>query len=48
MLRYGEIKVAQEEFYWSKKPTKIWDVDINHIVISKLVETRNSSKYLIG
>ena len=36
MLRFGETKVA------------IWNVDVNNIVISKLVETKNNSKYLIG
>ena len=29
-----------------KKPIKIWDADV--IVISKLVETKINSKYLIG
>ena len=27
---------------------KIWDVDVDYIVISKLIETKNNSKYLIG
>ena len=27
---------------------KIWDVDVNHTVISKLVERKTNSKYLIG
>ena len=31
-----------------KKTIKIWDVDVNNIVISKLVETKSNSKYLIG
>ena len=30
-----------------KKPIKIWDVDVNNIVISKLVKTKANSKYLI-
>ena len=27
---------------------KIWDVGVNNILISKLVETKNTFKYLIG
>ena len=27
---------------------KIWDVDVKSIVISKLIETKNNSKYLNG
>ena len=31
-----------------KKPMKIWDVNVDNIVISKLVTTKTDSKYLIG
>ena len=31
-----------------KKPIKISDVDVENIVISKLVKTKTNSKYLIG
>ena len=31
-----------------KKLIKIWDVNIDNIVISKLVKTKTNSKYLIG
>ena len=48
MLIFGETKVAKEEFYDAKQPIKIWDVDVNNIVISKLVETKKNSKCLIG
>ena len=48
MLKFGETKVAKEEVYGAKKPIKIWDVDVDDIVISKLIETKNNSKYLIG
>ena len=47
MLRFAKIKVGKEEFYDAKKPIKIWDVSVNNIVISKQVETKNNSKYLI-
>ena len=48
MLRFGKIKVAKEKFYGAKKPIKIWDVNVDNIVISKLIERDNNSKYLIG
>ena len=35
-------------FYDAKKTNKIWDVNIDNIVISKLVETKTNSKYLTG
>ena len=31
-----------------KKPIKIWDVNVDNIVISKLIETKTNTKYLIG
>ena len=48
ILRIAETKIAKEKFYGGKKPMKIWDVNVNNIVISKLAETKNNSKYLIG
>ena len=48
LLRFGEREIAKEEFYAAKKPIKIWDVNVDNIVISKLVETKTNSKYLIG
>ena len=35
MLRLGETKA---EFYGAKIPIKIWNVDVDNIVISKLIE----------
>ena len=32
-LRFGETKVAKEEFYGAKKAIKIWDVDVDNAVI---------------
>ena len=29
-----------------KKPIKIWDVNVDNIVISKLIKTKTNSKYL--
>ena len=48
ILRFGKTKVAKEEFYGAKKPIKIGDVDVDNIIISKLIETEKNSKYLIG
>ena len=38
MLRFGETKVAKEKFYATKKTVNIWDVNVDNIVISKLVK----------
>ena len=48
MTRSGETVIAKEKFYAARKPIKIWDINVDHIVISKLVETKTNSKYLIG
>ena len=40
MLRFGETKVAKENIYAAKKAINIWDLNIDNIVISKLVETK--------
>ena len=45
MLRFCKTKVSKEEC--AKYPMKIWDVNVGNIVISKLVETKSISKYLI-
>ena len=59
MLRFGKTKVAKEEFNGAKKHfekikiwkifniLKIWDGDIDNIVILKLIKTENNSRYLI-
>ena len=40
-------EVAKKKFYAAKKSLKIWDVNVDNIVISKLVKTKTNSKYLI-
>ena len=47
MLRFSKTKVAKETFYGAEKPINSWDVNVDNIVISKLVETKTNSKYLI-
>ena len=48
MLRFGEKEIAKENIYTSKKHTKIWDVHIDNIVVSKIIQTKINSMYLIG
>ena len=47
MFRFREKEIAKEKSYASKKTIKIWDVNVDKIVISKLVKTKTNSKYLI-
>ena len=48
MLRFGKTKVAKKRILWGKKNRKLWDVDVDdNTDISKLIETKNNSKYLI-
>ena len=35
MLRFGETNVTKESFYAAKRPTEIWDVNIDNIISSK-------------
>ena len=46
MLRFGKTKVTKEKFYDVKNPLTTWDVDINNIVILKVVKT--NSRHLVG
>ena len=48
MLRFGEAKAAKEKFYGAQKTTRIWEVNVDNVVLSKLIETKNNSKYLNG
>ena len=46
MLRFGEAKVAKENFYGAKKAINICNVNVDNIVISKLFERKANSKSL--
>ena len=46
MLRFRETEEAKT-VYGTKKPINIWDVNVDNIIVSKLVETKANSKYLI-
>ena len=48
MLRFREKKVTKESFYATKNPLKNWYVNVDNIIISRLIETKTNSKYLIG
>ena len=48
MLKFRETKIAKERFYAAKKTIKRWDVNVDNIVISKLIKTKTNSKCLIG
>ena len=47
MVRFGDREIAKEKFYAAKRPIKIWDVNVDNIVISKLAQTKAYCKYLI-
>ena len=47
MLRFGEAKTAKKVLC-SKEAINIWGVNVGNVVISKLVKTKTTSKYLIG
>ena len=48
MLTFGETKIAKEKFYAAKTTIRVWDVNVDNKVISKLVKTKTNSKYLVG
>ena len=43
-----EREIAKEKFYAAKRRIKIWDINVDNIVISKLAKTKTDSKYCIG
>ena len=48
MVKFGEKINSKIKSSCYKKPIKSWDVNVDNIVISKLIETKTSSKYLFG
>ena len=48
MVRFWEREIAKERFYAATKPIKIWNVNVDDIILLKLVKTKTNSKYLIG
>ena len=47
-MRFGEKEITKETFHAAKRPMKIWDVNVDNMVISRLFKTKTNSKYLIG
>ena len=45
-MRLGEAKI--EKKYGAKKPIKVWDINVNNLVGSKLIETKANSKHSMG
>ena len=48
MLKFEETKVTKKKVYATKNPIKIWDVNVDNIVILILIGAKTNSKYLIG
>ena len=46
MVKFGEREIAKKKE--EKIPIKFWDVNVDNIVISKLVKTKTNSMYLVG
>ena len=49
-VNFGDKKIKKSDFYKNKKVTKIDDIDVNKILVSKEEPygTKNSFKYFIG
>ena len=45
-MRLGKTKITKEKFYAARKPKKHLDVNVDNIIISKLVKTKISSIWL--
>ena len=48
MLRFVKKKMTKEEFYDKKNNKNNKNVNVYHIVISKIIWVKNNSRYLIG
>ena len=47
MVRFGDRETAKEKIYAAKRHKNIYDVNVDNIVISELVNTKTNSKYFI-
>ena len=48
MIKFVKTEIAKENLDAAKSHMKIWDVNIDNILISKLVSTKSNLKFLIG
>ena len=44
---FGQTKVRKEKFYSAKKTINVEDINVDNIVVSKLIEGKTNSKYSI-
>ena len=44
MLKFVLTKIAKEKFYRANKSINVSDVNVNNIVVSKLIKTKTNSK----
>ena len=44
MLKFVQTKIAKEKFYCANKSINVSDVNVNNIVVSKLIKTKTNSK----
>ena len=42
ILRFGETKLSNEEFYAEKKTIQIWNFNVDNIVVSILIKTKTN------
>ena len=47
MVKFGKTEIAKEKFYAPKKAMEICIVNVDNVVISKVVKIKTNSKYLI-
>ena len=53
-MQYNNIEISTDKkskrkvFIGANKPIKVWHANAYNIVISKLIQTKTNSKYLIG
>ena len=47
MLKFANAEIAKEMFYAPKNLMKIWDVNVDNVVISIFVKPKTNSKYWI-
>ena len=48
MVKFRKTGIEKENVYAAKKTINIWDINVNNIIVSKLIKTKTNSKYLIG
>ena len=48
MVKCGKTEIALKKLYAAKKTIKIWNLNVDNIVILKSVNKKTNSKYFIG